>query len=406
MLDNIRQGAELRTDEGGRIRFTGGSALADEPDVEAGEVRRLGTEQSNTSIAFGTSMILKLIRRLQPGIHPEIEMGRFLTEVAGFKNTPALLGSVEHIAGSGGTRTALAVLQRFVGNQGDAWSWTLDALKRELDSLALVPEEGRAGLEEIFATYLPYAEIMGRRTAELHLALATPTDDPAFRMEPLAEKDVTAVADDARKQASRAFAALKRQADTAPEGAQDLIRALQERQDECLALIERLTVAPEGAQKIRIHGDYHLGQVLIVENDVMIVDFEGEPSRRASERRAKGAPLRDVAGMLRSFDYAAATAAKDTAQRFSEAELQRITDAAMGWRALTSAAFLRAYEEAVRGSPVWIGDAAARRDLLRLHLLAKALYEINYEANNRPDWIETPVRGVLAILDEAAGEGA
>jgi maltose alpha-D-glucosyltransferase/alpha-amylase len=405
LVDNMRRGAEIPTDDGGRIRFVAGPALAEEPDVEASEIRRIGAEQSNTSIAFGTGMILKLFRRLQPGVHPEVEMGRFLTEVAGFKNTPALLGSVEHVAGSGGMRTALAVLQRFVRNQGDAWSWTLDALKRELDSLALVPEEGGASLEETFATYLPYAEIMGRRTAELHLALATPTDDPAFRAEPLAEADVVAVAEDARKMASRALAIVKRVGGAASESAQDAIAALQEREAECLALIARLTTAPDGAQKIRIHGDYHLGQVLIVQNDVMIVDFEGEPSRRAAERRAKGSPLRDVAGMLRSFDYAAATAARDTAQRFSETERQRIATAASGWRALTASAFLRAYESAVQGSPVWIADASARRDLLRLHLLAKAFYEINYEANNRPDWIETPVRGVLAILDEAKGDG-
>jgi maltose alpha-D-glucosyltransferase/alpha-amylase len=139
---------------------------------------------------------------------------------------------------------------------------------------------------------------------------------------------------------------------------------------------------------------------------VLIVDFEGEPSRRSAERRAKGSPLRDVAGMLRSFDYAAATAAREVAQRFSEAEVPRIAEAALGWRGLASEAFSRAYELALKGSPVWIGDEAARSALLRLHLLAKALYEINYEANNRPDWIETPVRGVLAILDQAAEEGA
>jgi maltose alpha-D-glucosyltransferase/alpha-amylase len=179
---------------------------------------------------------------------------------------------------------------------------------------------------------------------------------------------------------------------------------LQERHDECMALIERLSAVPDGAVKIRIHGDYHLGQVLIVQNDVMLVDFEGEPSRRASERRAKGSPLRDVAGMLRSFDYAAATAAREVAQRFSEAEAARVAQAALGWRSLASDAFMGAYESALTGSPVWIEDEAAGGSLLRLHLLAKALYEINYEANNRPDWIETPVRGVLAILDEGASE--
>ncbi|HEX2555977.1 MAG TPA: maltose alpha-D-glucosyltransferase [Microvirga sp.] len=403
MLDALRQGTEIPTDGGGRIRFLGGDALGETPDVEAAEVRRLPAEQSNTSIAFGTGMILKLFRRLQPGIHPEIEVGRFLTEVAGFRNTPALLGSVEHVA-STGTRTALAVLQQFVRNQGDAWSWTLDALRRELDSLALLPEGSSTELAEVFATYLPYAEILGRRTAELHLAFATPTDDPAFKAEPMAEKDVAAVAEDARKMANRAFAALKRMGDGASESAQAAIASLRERHDECMALVESLAVVPEGAVKTRIHGDYHLGQVLIVQNDVMIVDFEGEPSRRSNERRAKGSPLRDVAGMLRSFDYAAATAAREVAQRFSEAEAPRIAEAALGWRSLATDAFLRAYAGTLEGSPVWIGDEAARDALLRLHLLAKALYEINYEANNRPDWIETPVRGVLAILDEAASE--
>jgi maltose alpha-D-glucosyltransferase/alpha-amylase len=403
VLDAMRAGAEIPTDEGGRIRFVGGSALADEPDVEASDVRRLGAEQSNTSIAFGTSMILKILRRLQPGIHPEIEVGRFLTEVAGFRNTPALLGYAEHVA-SAGTRTAVLVLQQFVRNQGDAWGWTLDALRRELDTLALVPEGSGPALAEAFATYLPYAEILGRRTAELHLALATPTDDPAFKAEPLTEKDVAAVGEDARKMGARAFAAMKRLGDGAPESALVAIGMLQERHDECMALIERLSAVPDGAVKIRIHGDYHLGQVLIVQNDVMLVDFEGEPSRRASERRAKGSPLRDVAGMLRSFDYAAATAAREVAQRFSEAEAARVAQAALGWRSLASDAFMGAYESALTGSPVWIEDEAAGGSLLRLHLLAKALYEINYEANNRPDWIETPVRGVLAILDEGASE--
>jgi maltose alpha-D-glucosyltransferase/alpha-amylase len=240
----------------------------------------------------------------------------------------------------------------------------------------------------------------------MHLALATPTDDPAFKAEPLSEKDLAAVAEDARKLGARAFAGMKRLSDAAPESAREAIQALQARHDECMALVERLTTVPEGAVKTRIHGDYHLGQVLIVQNDVMIVDFEGEPSRRASERRAKGSPVRDVAGMLRSFDYAAATAAREVAQRFSETEVSRIAEAALGWRGLAADAFLRAYESALKGSPVWVEDARAGGNLLRLHLLAKALYEINYEANNRPDWIEIPVRGVLAILDQAAEEGA
>jgi maltose alpha-D-glucosyltransferase/alpha-amylase len=136
-----------------------------------------------------------------------------------------------------------------------------------------------------------------------------------------------------------------------------------------------------------------------VQKDVMIVDFEGEPSRPAEARRAKSSPLRDVAGMLRSFAYAAETGARELASRFAEKETLAATATAQ-WRTLAEAAFLQAYEEAARGSPAWVENDDTRRRLLRLHLLSKALYEIDYEANNRPDWIETPVRGVLSILDE------
>jgi maltose alpha-D-glucosyltransferase/alpha-amylase len=364
-------------------------------------VRRLGAEQSNTSIALGDCMLLKLYRRLQPGVHPEIEVGRFLTEDAGFRNTPALLGSAEHFTRGGGARTALAVLQEFVYNQGDAWRVFLDVLKRELDTLALVPNGAASTLAEVFATNLRYVEIIGQRTAEMHRALATPTDDPAFAVEPLTEADVRAAADDAKAQAQRAFAALDRLRSSNTEDSGDAIAALLAQRKACLALIDRLSeMSPDGAVKTRVHGDYHLGQVLIAQDDVVIVDFEGEPSRPAKERRGKSSPLRDVAGMLRSFAYAAETAARDVGERFSETEAQRASEAAAEWRQLAAETFLQSYADTACGSPVWIEDEAAREPLLRLHLLGKALYEINYEADNRPEWIETPVQGVLAILDE------
>jgi maltose alpha-D-glucosyltransferase/alpha-amylase len=397
MLDSMRAGASIPTDSGGSIRFSHTSALADVPEVAAEDIRRLSGEQSNTSVAFGKSMILKLYRRLQPGIHPEIEVGRFLTEVAGFKNTPALLGYAEHVAASG-PRTALAVVQSFVVNQGDAWSFTLDTLKRELDTLALVPEETGQPLADVFATFLRYAEIIGQRTAEMHLAFATPTDDAAFRLEPLTEADIADVAEDAKAMASKAFAALGR-AGSDPEAGLEDVAVLRGRRDECETLIGRLASVPVGAVKTRVHGDYHLGQVLIAEGDVVIVDFEGEPARRSSERRKKSSPLRDVAGMLRSFGYAAETAAREVASRFAEAEAARVLRAANEWRTLATGAFLDGYEAAAKGSAVWIEDEEERKRLLRLNLLAKALYEINYEADNRPDWIAIPVRAVLAMLD-------
>jgi maltose alpha-D-glucosyltransferase/alpha-amylase len=401
VLDAMRRNAEIPTDEGGSIRFSSTELLAEQPDVEPDAVRRLGAEQSNTSIALGDRMLLKLYRRLQPGVHPEIEVGRFLTEVAGFRNTPALLGSAEHFTRGGGARTALAVLQEFVYNQGDAWRVFLDVLKRELDTLALVPNGAASTLAEVFATNLRYVEIIGQRTAEMHRALATPTDDPAFAAEPLTEADVRTAADDAKAQAQRAFAALDRLRSSNTEDSGDAIAALLAQREACLALIDRLSeMSPDGAVKTRVHGDYHLGQVLIAQDDVVIVDFEGEPSRPAKERRGKSSPLRDVAGMLRSFAYAAETAARDVGERFSETEAQRASEAAAEWRQLAAETFLQSYADTACGSPVWIEDEAAREPLLRLHLLGKALYEINYEADNRPEWIETPVQGVLAILDE------
>jgi maltose alpha-D-glucosyltransferase/alpha-amylase len=400
MVEALRQGSELPTEARGRVRFSATAALTDYADVDPGEVKRLSAEQSNTSVAIGEHMILKLYRRLQPGHHPEVEVGRFLTEVAGYQNTPALLGSVEHVAADG-TSTALAILQRFVRNQGDAWSWSTETLKRELDAAAFIPEDGSTSLEDALADYLPIIRMLGQRTAELHLALAVPTDDPAFAPEPLTEADVRSVIEDAKAQGMRAFASMEHLSRSASETARAAVTELLTRRDECWRVIAHLSRQPAGAIKTRVHGDYHLGQVLIVKNDVMIVDFEGEPSRPSEERRAKNSPIRDVAGMLRSFAYATETAARDVGQRFVPEESRRIFETAEASRKLIESAFLGAYEDVARGTAIWVEDEPTRQGLLRLHVLAKALYEINYEADHRPDWIETPVRGVLRILDQA-----
>ncbi|MGA9266449.1 MAG: maltose alpha-D-glucosyltransferase [Rhodomicrobium sp.] len=398
----MRHGLCVSTSEGATIRFSGSPALS-AIDAEVREVKRLGREQSNSSITLDESMILKLYRQLQPGIHPEIEIGRFLSEVAHFENTPTLLGSVEHVAPDG-TPTALAVLQRYIRNQGDAWRLSIEALKRELETLALVPESEAPPLVEVFAIYRRYAKILGRRTADLHRALATPTDDPAFTVEPLTEDDMRAAAGDARDMAGRAYAGAERVlAITANGTARECLEAFSRRRDECLGVIERPRDAPSGAVKMRVHGDYHLGQVLVAENEMIIVDFEGEPLRPGADRRLKSSPLRDVAGMLRSFSYVAETVVRDVGQRLTEAA-PRARAVAAEWRRLAAIAFLSAYEATVCGSPLWIKDRARRRQLLRFYALSKALYEVDYEANHRPDWIETPVRGVLAILDEEAGD--
>ncbi|WP_158809863.1 maltose alpha-D-glucosyltransferase [Beijerinckia sp. L45] len=393
MLSAIRRGDVLKTSGGGEFRFQASALLADEAPVDVATIRRMGAEQSNSSMNLDDRMALKIYRRLQIGANPEVEIGRFLTDVADFRNAPPTLGVVEHVAADGEV-TAVAVLQRFVRNQGDAWTWTLNVLMRIMDALAFTSDENLAGLEEGFESYLPHMRRLGMRTAELHKALATPTDDPAFAAEPLTLADVEDAADDARRLAKQAFLRLENLDPRASENAKTLAVRLIERKDECFALIDSSAVEPIGAIKTRIHGDYHLGQVLVVKDDVVIIDFEGEPARPLHERRAKATPLRDVAGMLRSFAYAIATARRRIAERLPEIS-SRLNKELIQF----SEIFIEAYMETAKGSPIWIEDAATQRRLLILHTLSKALYEIDYEAGNRPDWIDIPIEGVLGILD-------
>ena len=396
LVEGMREGLSIPT-ECGRLEFSTTSAYDRDVAFEVGEVRRLSAEQSNTSVAIGTKMMLKLLRRLQSGTHPEVEIGRFLTEEAKFENTPALLGVLEHVA-EDGTRTALALLQDFVLNQGDAWTLMLEGLRRDFETVVLAPESEAPIPEEAFKDHLPWADLLGRRTAEMHKAFAIPTDDPAFAAEPFDRSDLEALADDARHQAERAFRGLEAVSAWAPGSASE---ALAGRRAEVETLIAELSSRrPVGAYKTRIHGDYHLGQVLAAEGDLFIVDFEGEPSRPVEVRRAKTTPMRDVAGMLRSFAYGAETVVREITARFGDSE-ERARNAAFAWRGMIDAAFLEGYAATVADSRGAVTDPETHDRLLRLSLLAKALYEVDYEVNSRPDWIEIPARGVLNILDEA-----
>jgi maltose alpha-D-glucosyltransferase/alpha-amylase len=282
-----------------------------------------------------------------------------------------------------------------VRGQGDAWRWTLDALKRLVEDLTLAPAQAETLTPTSFSSYVPHMQRLGLRTAELHKALATPTEDPAFALEPLTHADLLEAAEDVRLSAERAFGHLTRLGERANETARHLAEELIARRSECFAMIDALSVAPIGAVKMRIHGDYHLGQVLVVKDDVMIIDFEGEPSRTLAQRRAKSSPLRDVAGMLRSFAYAVASARRDLAQRLPENSASQLHDELVQF----SRIFVDTYMETARHSQIWIEDEPTRRRLLCFYLLSKALYEIDYEASNRPDWIDIPIEGILRILD-------
>jgi len=393
-------GREIRASDG-QLRFQRTSRAPVLDGLDGLEVRRVGVEQSNTSVLIGDEVIVKVLRRLAPGPHPELEMGRFLTEVAGFANTPPLLGAVQHIA-EDGTPTTLAVLQGFVRNQGDGWSTTVDYLMRMLDELRLgAPQTSDETAEgEPFGMYLQWASTLGQRTAEMHRALATPGGGEAFEPEPVTADDLVEWTARARRQAESAFAALSGTLDRLSGDTRTEVETLLSRRREVLDRLGELTERPVETVKTRVHGDYHLGQVLRAQNDFYIIDFEGEPARPLAERCAKRSPLLDVAGMLRSFDYAAWAALfrMDDATA-DQGPPSRVAEAVRDWRARTVAAFLSAYREAARGSAVWPEDEAGARRLLALFLLEKALYEIAYEAANRPGWLCIPVKGVLGILD-------
>jgi trehalose synthase-fused probable maltokinase len=354
-------------------------------------IRRGGAEQSNTSIRVGDGAILKAIRKLEEGVHPELEVGRFLTGEAGFAATPALLGWTELDGAIGAGAATLSVLQAFVPNEGDGWSWVLDRLSR-----VAAPGEGSTReLDEATA----WLRRLGQRTAEMHRAFGADTADPALRPEPVQAADLRGWTEAAEAMAGRALdglAAAGTQLD--PQG-RDLAEAL----CACRAeLTERLRAALGGAPafaKTRHHGDYHLGQVLVAGGDAVIVDFEGEPLRPLAERRAKHAALRDVAGMLRSFAYAAAAATRALPERLPSAGRAAAERRLAAWEAEASQAYLDAYLDAARGAPGCPAERAEAERVVRFFMLEKALYEVAYELANRPDWVDIPLRGVLALLD-------
>ncbi|MGE0212265.1 MAG: maltose alpha-D-glucosyltransferase [Parvibaculaceae bacterium] len=394
MLRNMHERSDVDCNPG-RLCFTSNEGLGkalSEAGEEA-EIRHIGAEQSNVSIVIGRQLILKTYRRAHAGTQPEIEMSRYLTEEAGFQFTPALLGTAEYIAPDGEPISIAAAFQ-YQENQGDAWNAVVDALDRHLQErrlAAAVPSDGEPE-EPAYGFPLDIARTLGVRTAELHLALARKTADEKFNPERIARADVTLWRERAQEAAEHALGALAR-GEPGPDG-RDLLAA----RDALLQTLGAIGDAAPDGLKTRIHGDYHLGQVLVAKTEVHITDFEGEPGRPIAERREKSSPMRDVAGMLRSFDYAAWSAI-DRAVAVGSDHADVMREAAIAWRDFATESFLDAYEETTGAA---LGDPALA--LLDLFLLHKALYEVGYEAANRPTWIAIPVRGVLEILKRRGAE--
>ena len=395
----MTEGRVLETSMAGRVTFETTSAFPVETEIAAMEAHRLSGEQSNTSVVLGEEMILKVFRRLQPGTHPELEVGRFLTEVAEFENVPQLQGAMEG-HGADGEVTALAVLQKFVRNLGDGWTMALDHVSRHLEAAKIMqPEVVEEEERDPHALFLPTIVRLGERTAALHVAFALDTDDPAFAPEPTRTADLKVWTQQATKQARDAFTLLRRaRPKVAQEVRGDIDRVLKRRTE----ILERIkTLAPSRVDAVctRYHGDYHLGQIVIIHDDVLILDFEGEPTRALEQRRAKASPLKDVAGMLRSFSYAAWAALFE--QTADQPEMvEKLLPLAMEWERRTAETFWSHYEATVGDCRSCPADPEERDRLLQLFLFEKLFYEICYESANRPDWLRIPLAGLKRLLEE------
>jgi len=415
LLEAIAQGASFRGSKG-EVRAVSTNALAAlwprtiDPLVPS----LMKAEQSNSSVVYGQRLVLKIFRRVEQGINPDLEIGLFLTQQSSFRNIPPVAGHLEYLSDDG-TLTSLGVLQGYVTNQGDAWQFTLRALSeyygkaqgRTLaagdiprDPILALSDQGLPDKARLrIGSYLDAAALLGRRTAELHMTLASAQQDPAFTPERLSEAGQQGFAFSARDLVTANFGLLRRLRAEMPNH-------IRQKADEVLSLEEnacrRFQLFAERrvpAVVTRTHGDYHLGQVLFTGNDFVIIDFEGEPARSLEERRRKRSPLQDVAGMLRSFHYAAYAPILQPGLALGPyEELQALGRWAYYWQRWVSAAFLKAYLEVSRDSQFISQDSQELALLLDAYLLDKAVYELGYELNNRPSWVQIPLEGISQLL--------
>jgi maltose alpha-D-glucosyltransferase/alpha-amylase len=366
----------------------------------------LGAEQSNSSMLFADKFFLKLYRKLEDGVNPDVEVTRFLTERAKYDNVPAFSGAIEYRRDKA-QPTVICLLQDAVSAEADAWTLTLDAVGRYYERVLARKTELQnetapeaALIEELVGGVYPEkAKLLAQRTGELHVALASVRDDPVFAPEPFNPMAQRSVYQNMRTLLRRNFDSLRKRLDNVPDNLRGEAEEVLGTEKEILAREKRLLDRKTNAAKIRIHGDYHLGQVLYTGKDFVILDFEGEPARPLSERKLKRSALRDVAGMMRSFQYAAYSALWQPGMRAEDIPfLEHWADI---WYRFMSSVFLQNYLDATSGAVFVPNNFDDFQILLEAYLLDKAVYEIGYELNNRPDWVVIPIRGIKHILKSA-----
>jgi len=378
-------------------------------------------EQSNTSFFYEKAFFLKLFRRLENSINPELEIEKFLTEKTSFSNIPPFAGAIEAKDRANESIT-IGLLQGLVSNQGDAWSYTLDAVsayyeqilsrKAELEN---IPAELSSGarieikdipqlLQDLIGgAYLQMTSLLGQRTAQMHLALASSRNDPNFTPEPFSKLYQRSVFQSMASLTRKNMQLLKARLKIVPESAQEDVKNILHSQEKIMDTLQKILQKKFSAMKIRIHGDYHLGQVLYTVGDFVVIDFEGEPVRPLSERRLKRSALRDVAGMIRSFHYAA-YGAFFLRGSIRQEDIVFLEPWAKVWYSFVSAVFLHAYMDTVGGAAFVPKDKQEFEILFNAFLLEKAVYELGYELNNRPNWVTIPAKGIMHILETEVKE--
>jgi len=386
-----------------RLEFRPTSKFSSRLVKEPERIRVVETEPCSSTAVVDNDYVFRLYRKLQSGINPAIEIGRFLTDVADFANTPAMLGSVELVEGN--TKSAIAIVHAFVENQGDGWAVTSAYLDRYVEDQRLLAASQRTGESEEQAPYLRYMAQAGRRVGEMHLAFASPSELVDFIPEPTRPADVQQWIEDTASLADRVFDALEQQRGAIRESDRPLADQALAQRGTLHDRLKALLPPDIDGLNIRHHGNFDLSRMLIVKDDIFIIGFEGESRRPLDERRHKAPAARDVAGLIRSIDYSA-TDALERALKLAPDEHGRLATALAEWRDRSAAAFLAAYREIMTNTRLWPADPQAADRMLNFFLLEKTLTEVEYELSHRPEWLRVPLNGMLRLLSPRPNEAS
>ena len=397
----------------GSLEFTGKPSLRAAPTDLPANVQR--NEQSNTSISFGDRFMLKVVRRIEPGPHPQVELDQFLGGSAVAESVPELLGTATY-RNRGGRNATVAMIENHIQHQSDGWLLAVDELGRFLEEVASAVAEPPVFADDVHpldvrspdavimertGAWLELVGVLGRRTAQLHIALSDGARNAEFTAEPYTPFYQRALSQGFRVQARQALRSLKSNSHRLSGASGELAARVLSAEPELLQVLQRLSDFSLAGQRIRCHGDLHLGQVLATGADWVFIDFEGEPARSLGERRIKRSPLRDVAGMVRSFYYAAQFSMRQLDMAVVNAGTDDVRLWARAWYLWTSAAYLRAYFEEIAPAQIIAGDQDENRCLLDTFMIDKALYELGYELDNRPTWVDIPLESILDLLKAA-----